>query len=106
MSYNIVAGDLYEPLEIDGADASGAVNLTDATSVQMRWKKPDGTTSLVDLVIIDAPTGRVKKVWSAGDTDQVGVHRAQVVVTWPTAEPQTFPEDGSAIIFWVNAALA
>lgn len=105
MSYSLVRGDLEPDMEIDVATSAGPVDLSGALDVSMRWEKPDGTVVTVELVVIDAPTGRVKRVWASGDSDLPGVHRAQVVVTTSNDEPETFPNDGSFVIWWVYPQL-
>ena len=101
MSFSLVVGDLEPDMEIDLATvANGPVDLTDATALTLQWEKPDGTVSNVGLVLIDAPTGRVKRVWASGDSALAGTHRARAVVTWSNAETSTYPNDGS-VIYWV-----
>lgn len=61
-----------------------------------------GTHTLSDTATtarVDLTTGRLKRVWVAGDTDQAGTHRGQLVVTRSNGELQTFPNDGSAFIW-------
>lgn len=91
MTFHIVQGDLEPDMEIECAVNSAAKDLTTADGAQLRWKRPDGSVVMVDLEVSDPVAGVVKRVWAAGDTDQVGVHEGQVVVTWPTGETQTFP---------------
>jgi hypothetical protein len=109
MSYSLVVGDLEPDMEIDAVDYNGSVGtaavLTGATDVSLRWKKPDGTVITVPLVVIDLATGRLKRVWVAGDSDQEGVHFGQVVVTLANGELRTYPNDGSQIIWWVYPRL-
>lgn len=112
MSYSLVQGDLDPDMEIDvtAYDATlgdyVAATLTGALSIDLRWKKPDSTVSTVSLTAIDLPTGKVKRVWVAGDTDVVGTHYGQVVVTMAGGEIKTFPNDGSRIIWNVYPVLS
>lgn len=69
--------------------------------VTLRWTKPDGTTSTVSLAVVDRPSGRFVRNWIAGDTDQVGAHFGQVVVTSAGGLPVTYPDDGSQMIWTV-----
>lgn len=38
----------------------------------------------------------VEHAWSAGETDQAGVLKAEIVAVWPGAQEQTFPSEGRA----------
>lgn len=112
MSFSLVKGDLDPDMEIDvtaynpSTGTYTAAVLTGAIAIDMRWKKPDKTVSTVPLTAIDLTTGRVKRIWVAGDTDQVGTHYAQVVVTAPSGEIRTYPNDGSRIIWNVYPILS
>lgn len=105
MSYSIVKGDLEPPLpltlKVNGAAYDGA---TGAPTVQLRWTKPDGTTSLVALVAVNAAAGVFERQWEAGDTEQVGTHRGQVIVT-RAGRPRTFPSVGTYAQWQVNPQL-
>lgn len=101
MSYDIIEGDLEPDMPM-----SVGVSVVGASSVRMRWRKPSGAVSTVDLTIITAASGELRRVWEAGDTDEVGVHRCQVVVTWSTGEVQTFPSDGNYGQWTVHPKLA
>lgn len=98
MSYDIVQGDLEPDMPMTVSSS-----LVGATSVEMRWKKPSGELSTVSLVIISAAAGTVRRVWVAGDTEEVGKHQCRVVVTWPGSEPQTFPSDGNWAQWYIHA---
>lgn len=109
MSFSLIVGDLEPDMFLTASVSDTAQDLSDAVSVELRWRKPDGTESLVDLTVVDAATGQYKRVWEAGDTDMAGVHRGRIVVTWDgeddmtTAddEVQTFPNDGSWFLWLV-----
>lgn len=103
MSFNLVEGDLNPDMEVDAIDSDGdAADLSAAADVSLYWLKPDGTASTVTLVAISLATGRLKRVWEAGDSDQVGVHQGRIVVTDGAGETSTYPNDGSWLYWWVN----
>jgi len=106
MGYSCIQGDLLDDMEIDITTVGAPKDLTSALAINLNWLRPDGTSALVPLIAIDLVGGRMKRVWSAGDTAIVGAHRGQVVITWPSSKPQTFPIDGSFIIWWVYAKVA
>lgn len=93
--YNIVQFDLEPDMVLNVLMNAAPQPLGAATSIQMRWWKPDGTISLVSLTSVDLVNGVVKRVWLAGDTDQIGEHFGRVFVTWANAETETFPNDGT-----------
>lgn len=101
MSYSLVQGDLDPqgmPITLVAPDAIAA--LTGALAVNMRWKKPDGTTSVVSLAVVTTSPPVVKKVWVAGDSDQVGLHRGQVVITASNGASVSDPNDGTNGFTW------
>jgi hypothetical protein len=102
--FEIVQGDLEPdlPLTITVNDSPEDIS---GSTVELRWRKPDGTFTTVDLTTVDLSVGQVKRVWEEGDTDVVGFHQAQVAVTRPGGEVQTFPSDGSYYWWAVNAIL-
>jgi len=53
----------------------------------------------------DLSAGLVKRVWVATDTDLVGTHYGQLVVTKANGEDQTFPADGSHYLWFVYEQL-
>jgi hypothetical protein len=99
-----IAGDLEPDLELTIDQAATAESLTLASAIQMRWRRPDGTQSLVTLTAIDLPNRRVKYVWQAGDTDMVGTHFGRVVITRSNGERETFPKDGSWFYWTISAS--
>lgn len=105
MSYEIVKGDLEPDMQLNLTVNGAAKDISTAVSYQLRWKKPDGTVSTVALASVNLAQGQVKRVWVSGDTDLVGIHRGQVVVTWSGSEPQTFPSDGSYYYWYVHPQL-
>ena len=44
-----------------------------------------------EVEIIDAAKGKVRYAWQTGETDEVGVHRAEFVVTFQDGVIETFP---------------
>lgn len=106
MSYQIIKGDLEPDMLLTATVNDAPEVLTGALALQLRWKKPGGTVVTVDLTAVDLAAGQVKRVWLAGDTDEVGAHRGQIVVTRPNGEMQTFPSDGSYVIWIVHPQLS
>jgi hypothetical protein len=102
MSYFIVQGNLDPPLELtllaNGQPFDGSLHV-----VQLRWTKPDGTTSTVTLDPVDATLGQYQRTWVAGDTDLPGIHRARVIAT-KAGRPRHFPSDAT-FVAWRVAAL-
>lgn len=102
MSYSIVRGDLT-PMPVNITVDDAAVDVSGANTVQLRWQKPDGTITMKTLTEVDALTGSFIMNWTAGDTDDIGVHQGQVVVT-TGALIETFPSEG-VLYWWVNPQL-
>lgn len=101
MSFDIVRGDLGPSLAITLTVSGAAQDVSTADSVELHWVKPDGTVMLDDLTEVDATEGQFEMVWEAGDTDQIGAHLGQVIVTSGSVV-ETYPSDGSMIIWFVN----
>ena len=99
----LVVGDLEPDMPLACTMNGSAEPLTGATSIQMRHRKPDGSSALVDLTAVDLATGQVKRVWEDGDTDQAGIHYGRVVVVRANGEQQTFPNDGTWFSWTVAA---
>lgn len=110
MAFHLVAGNLESDLRIV-LDINGvAEDISDATAITMRWLKPDGSLVTERELVADAAggglaAGAVKCVWVEGETDEVGVHQAQVNVTRGNDEGQTFPSNGTYITWHVHAPL-
>lgn len=102
--FSLIKGDLEPDMVLTAKLNDVAQDLTTATTINMKWIKPDGTESTVALTAVTLASGIVKRVWVAGDTDMVGYHRGRIVVTWPGAENGTFPNDGSWFIWAVYKA--
>lgn len=101
MSYSLVVGDLEPDMFVTAARSGTPEDLRDAVTVELDWLRPDGTRSTVALEAVDAEQGQYKRVWEAGDTDIPGVHRGRLVATWPDEEPQTYPNDGTWMLWYV-----
>lgn len=106
MSYTIIEGDLEPDMGLTVYIDDAPAVLTGALVVELRWQKPDGTVSIVSLTTVNLAVGQVKRVWQAGDTDQVGYHKGQIRVTRSNGEYQTFPSDGSSYMWLVSPKLA
>jgi hypothetical protein len=84
-------------IEVGGA----AYDVSGADSVEFRWVKPDGTTYLTNLTPVNAALGEFQMDWSGNDSDTIGPHLGEVVVT-TDGVVETYPNDGSKIIWWVS----
>lgn len=106
MSFYLKQGDLEPDIDVELADSDGAaIDLGAADTVEMRALTPTGTTWQRAMTIVSSSGGVVRYTWQAGDTDDAGVYRGEVVITWTGGEVQTFPADGC--LFWtVNPTLA
>ena len=75
-------------------DATGPVNLTGASSVTIRGRLQDGTTTFSGTATADVPAaGHVTYAWAANDTATPGTYIVEWSVTWSTGITQTFPTD-------------
>ena len=101
MSYEIVRGDLGPPMPIAVTENGSALDCSTADSVELHWVQPDGTEHTDTLTPVSAVGGTFVMDWVSGDTDQVGPHQGQVVVTIDGVA-QTYPADGTNLIWWVN----
>jgi hypothetical protein len=72
-----------------------AVNLTGASGVSVRLKKPDNQVVTAAAVITDTALGKVEYQWASGDTALAGLMTITFLVTWPSAKPESFPPDGA-----------
>jgi hypothetical protein len=103
VSYEIVTGDLGSmPLSITLNDAS--VDTSTADTVEFHWVMPDGTLRVSELTPVDPTVGAYLMEWESGDTDQIGPHFGHVVVTEDDIE-QTYPSDGSRVIWFINPSI-
>ena len=102
-TYSLVQGDLEPDMVITLAAPGALASLPTATAVNLYWKKPDGTIATVPLVVVNATTGQVKRVWAIGDTALAGLHRGIVQVTGANGEIASDPNDGTHLLWWVYA---
>lgn len=94
MSYSIGQGDLDPPIEFPLTVNGVAVDISDVVATPaLLWIRPDLSTASVSLIFVDKPSGRVARLWQAGDTSIPGLHRARVQVIRADGNPQTFPSD-------------
>lgn len=93
-------GNLEPPLFATLKNIFGAVPpLATATSIRVTFATTDGVELWVrDAAIQNLALGQVVYLWQPGDTDVSGAYYAEVVVTWPTARPQTFPPSSYLLI--------
>ncbi len=102
MSYQLVQGNTDPDMEIDVTNPDGSVlNLTGAQSIAMSWWLPDGTFQSVPLVAIDLSNGKLKRVWSTGDTDVPGLHLGRVEIIDANSKPVTYPNGGKYVQWFV-----
>jgi hypothetical protein len=99
---NIKKGSLLPSFTCDLTSGGAVVDLTPATQPVhvILWRN---NVLLRDAsVTITAPTelsnGVVTMPWQAGDVDTVADLYVEVVVTWPGAKPQKFPDEGWMVV--------
>lgn len=87
------AHDRLPPIQATLGTASGATDLSTATSVKFIMKTEQGNTLKVNsaAVVVNAATGLVRYDWLAVDTDTPGKYQGEWEVTWATGKKQTFP---------------
>jgi hypothetical protein len=89
--------DLFPALSVTLSDANGPVDLTAATAVKVIMHS--GVTTVTGTMT-KAPNqtttgkGQATYQWVSPDTSVVGTYDTEFEVTWPTALPETFPNDG------------
>lgn len=101
MSYEIVTGDLGPSMPITVLCNDEPVDTSAADTVELHWVMPDDTLRTSTLTEVNAEVGQYVMDWESGDTDQIGVYFGHVVVTTDDI-PQTYPSDGSRLIWFVN----
>ncbi len=106
MSFSMIAGDLEPDMNLAAVVNGEPESLADGDidTIELVWLKPDETRETVPLTAVSLADGYVKRVWAAGDTDDVGVHRGRILVTYDSGETKTYPNDGSWFFWWVYAA--
>lgn len=95
--FRIKKGDTRPALEaiLRGSDDDPR-DLTNATGVDFHLVDSEGNV-LVNSVatIVDASEGLVQYEWSDGDTDDIGLHRAEFDVSYDDGSSETFPNYGT-----------
>lgn len=97
--YTIKKGNNYPTIVFTCTDKNGnAVDLTTAAGVRVIISSTPTSVPKVDqdlvggnVVVSDAINGQVTYTWQSGDLDTVGGFVAEVEVTWPGSNVQTFP---------------
>ncbi len=89
-------GDLLPEIAAQLIGADGLhIDLTSCTvTFTMRSRSGVVIVDAQPAVITQANQGRVKYVWAAGNTDVIGTHDAEWVVTYPGAKQLTVPNRG------------
>lgn len=116
IDYTVKAGTTSKPLVLTLTETDGSPSdLTDAASIVLRvWYANDDIAEF-DLTITGDPAdGIVTRVWLAGETDIVGVHRCEIesvdagglVTIWPSDGyfhiefTSAIPRDPRGVIEW------
>ncbi len=105
MSYEISRGDTIPAMAVTVQTNGVAVDVSDADTVEMHWVMPDGTARVSTLTAVSAIDGQFAMEWEPEDTDQAGIYFGHVVVTTDD-DQETFPSDGSRMIWFVNPSIA
>jgi hypothetical protein len=100
--FDIVVGDTAPNLRVTCSPIPASPGFVGATAI-LRTQYPDGSEVDLDLTPDDLTLGKWFHAWQAGETDQAGVHTAQVVVTLASGKIMTFPSTGSFARWRVNA---
>lgn len=95
--------DRFPSLTATIKDANGdAVDLTNATDVKFWLKNAQTGEVKINGAAADflnpRTSGKVKYNWGATDLDTPGEWEAEFKLTWPTALPQTTPNDGRILV--------
>lgn len=90
--FTVKQGDTSPAIEVTLKDLNGDVINLAGASVRFHMSTK-GLKALVDeqATLVDAPNGRVKYVWSPGDTDVAGEHFAEWEITYSDGSTETFP---------------
>lgn len=102
--FTIKQGDLEPSLFATISDSSGSVPpLSSAESVQLRFATVQGEELFLrDMTVQDSDSGLIFYAWQEGDTDVAGLYYAEIVVVWPGARTQTYPQEGYLVITFQN----
>lgn len=94
----IKQNDLLPRLAFTLYDVDVPVDLTLATEVSLVIRGLDGIKVQAPVTLADQSVLETRGMghydWVAGDTDTVGIYKAEVRVVWPGDLPQTFPAGG------------
>lgn len=75
------------------------VDLTNASKVEFHMKKGDTVLIDAEANIVDAAGGKVRYDWKEGETNVLGVCKAEFKVIWSDGTEETFPnKDGDFLI--------
>lgn len=93
--FHLGAGDTGPAITATLTDAAGAPVPLAGAAVRFRMRAVVGGTTVVDRAaeILDAPTGRVRYQWQAGDTDAAGEYLAGFAVTFGSGVVESVPND-------------
>jgi len=90
---SIKQNDLRPIIQFTLSENGAVKNLTGATSATLKMRT--GVTTVTRLGVITSAVGGIVQITFTGtDTSVVGTYQAEIEVIWPTAQPQTFPNDG------------
>lgn len=70
------------------------VDLTSATTIRI---VSDGAVEINETTAQRPANGVLTRAWDPTETDNLGVIRLRVIVTWPSGEIQSFPGSGPLI---------
>ncbi len=101
MDFTIKQNDTLPDFHRQLTDSGGyPFDLRHTAGVYMRMMKRGAQYAKVGrfVTVTDDVGGRVKHVWQAGDTDEVGVFRTEFEATDSLGRVQTYPADGYLLI--------
>ena len=95
MVITYTAGDSEPSFEVQILNRDGnPLNLTTASSVELRAKITTGSTTITRSgTITTASTGWCKFTWATTDLATVGIYNMQVRVTWSTGRWSSHPNN-------------
>ena len=98
--YWVGQGDSADALLYTPKDANGAtVDLTAATAIRFRMRKPGVVTRKVDTttgasLLSPGASNQLRYAWTATDTDEAGLFGFYFLVTMPGGGTRRFGNDG------------
>jgi 5-hydroxyisourate hydrolase-like protein (transthyretin family) len=101
MDFTIKQNDTLPDLHLQLTDSGGfPFDLRYTAGVRMRMMKRGAQYAKIGrfVTVTDDVGGRIKHVWLAGDTDEVGVFRTEFEATDSLGRIQTYPDDGFYLI--------